>query len=82
LGSGSYKLEDVVVKAGITNREKEAAILAEQRNAIDNKQAIGAQALARKGGSDAASAVAKTAGISEHEGVKNIFVRGLGGRDL
>lgn len=70
------------MKASITNREKETAILAEQRNAIDNKQAIGAQELARKGGSDAASAVAKKAGISEHEGVKNIFVKGLGGRDL
>jgi hypothetical protein len=66
-----------VVKASVTNREKETAILAEQRNAVDKKQAIGAQELARKGGSDAASAVAKTAGISEHEGVKNVFVRGL-----
>lgn len=66
-----------MVKASVTNREKETAILAEQRNAVDKKQAIGAQELARKGGSDAASAVAKTAGISEHEGVKNVFVRGL-----
>jgi len=66
-----------VVKASVTNREKETAILAEQRNAVDKKQAICAQELARKGGSDAASAVKKTAGISEHEGVKNVFDKGL-----
>ena len=80
LGSGSYKLDDVVVKGTTTNREKETAIIAEQRNAVDMKQAIGAQELSRKGVSDAAGAVAKTAGVSEQEGVKNVFVRGLGDR--
>jgi hypothetical protein len=80
LGSGSYKLDDVVVKATSTNREKETAIIAEQRNAVEMKQAIGAQELSRKGVSDAAGAVAKTAGVSEQEGVKNVFVRGLGDR--
>lgn len=80
LGSGGYKLEDVVVKRAVTNREKETALLSEQKNAVDMKQAIGAQELSRKGVGDAAGAVAKTAGVAEQEGVKNVFVRGLGDR--
>lgn len=70
------------MKISFTNREKETEIIAEQRNAVDKKQAIGAQELAGKGGIDAASVVAKTTGISEHEGVKNVFVAGLLGRAL
>jgi outer membrane receptor protein involved in Fe transport len=80
LGSGSYKLEDVVVKSSTVNREKETALLLEQKNAVEMKQAIGAQELSRKGVGDAAGAVSKTAGVSQQEGAKNVFVRGLGDR--
>jgi TonB-dependent receptor len=80
LGSGGYQLEDVVITAVTRNREKESALIVEQKNAIEMKQAIGAQELSRKGVSDAAGAVSKTAGVSEQEGVKNVFVRGLGDR--
>jgi TonB-dependent receptor len=80
LGSGGYKLKDVVITAISRNREKETALIAEQKNAIEMKQAIGSQELSRKGVSDAAGAVSKTAGVSEQEGVKNVFVRGLGDR--
>ncbi len=79
IGSGSVSLDDIVVKTTV-NRQKETALLLEQKNAVEIKQAIGAQELSRKGVSDAAGAVAKTTGVSRQEGVKNVFVRGLGDR--
>ncbi|PJJ09710.1 TonB-dependent receptor [Flavobacterium sp. 1] len=80
LGSGSYKLKDVVIKSNGGGREKETALLLEQKNAIEMKQVIGAQELSRKGVSDAAAAVVKTSGVAKSEGVNNVFVRGLGDR--
>lgn len=79
LGSGGYKLKDVVIKSTV-NRQKETALLLEQKNAVEMKQAIGAQELTRKGVSDAAAAVVKTSGVAKSEGVNNVFVRGLGDR--
>ncbi|MFK7078382.1 TonB-dependent receptor [Flavobacterium oreochromis] len=79
LGSGSVTMEDVVVKATVS-REKETALLLEQKNAVEMKQVIGAQEMSRKGISDAQAAVTKISGISKQEGVKNVFVRGLGDR--
>jgi hypothetical protein len=79
LGSGSYQLQDVVVQAQ-ANKEKETALLTEQKNAVEIKQSIGAQEMSRKGVSDVATAVTKTTGISKQEGSGNIFVRGLGDR--
>ncbi|KAF2335719.1 TonB-dependent receptor [Flavobacterium daemonense] len=80
LSSGSFTLKDVVVKSATVNKEKESALLLEQKNAIEMKQVIGAQELSRKGVSDAAGAVVKTTGVSKQEGVNNVFVRGLGDR--
>ena len=80
LGSGGYKLEDVTIKKAVTNREKESALLMDQKNAVDIKQTIGAQELSRKGVSDVANAVVKTTGITKQEGSGAIFVRGLGDR--
>ena len=79
LSSGAFALSDVVVKATV-NRQKETALLLEQKNAVEIKQAIGAQELSRKGVSDVATAVTKTTGITKQEGTGNIFVRGLGDR--
>ncbi|HAT76453.1 MAG TPA: TonB-dependent receptor [Flavobacterium sp.] len=79
LGSGNYTLKDVVVKS-TANREKETAILLDQKNAVEIKQSIGAQEMSRKGVSDVATAVTKTTGITKQEGSGNIFVRGLGDR--
>lgn len=79
LGSGNYQLQDVVIQ-NTGSREKESALLLEQKNAIEMKQSIGAQELSRKGVSDAAGAVAKTTGVAKQEGVNNVFVRGLGDR--
>ena len=72
-------LKDVVV-TGTTSREKESALLLEQKEAVEIKQSIGAQELSRKGVSDVATAVTKTTGITKQEGSGNIFVRGLGDR--
>ena len=80
LGSGAYTLNDVVVQAATVNREKESALLLDQKNAVTITQSIGAQELTRKGISDAASAVTKVTGISRREGSSGIFVRGLGDR--
>lgn len=79
LGSGNYQLQDVVIQNTV-NREKESAILMDQKKAIEIKQSIGAQELSRKGVTDVATAVTKTSGITKQEGSGNIFVRGLGDR--
>jgi hypothetical protein len=47
----------------------------DQKNAVEIKQSIGSQELARKGVSDVATAVTKTSGITKQEGSGNIFVR-------
>lgn len=80
LGAAGYKIEDVVVQKTSSSKEKESALLTEQKNAVDIKQSIGAQELSRKGVSDVATAVTKTTGITKQEGSGNIFVRGLGDR--
>ena len=79
IGSGSYKLDDVVIKS-TASRQKETALLLDQKNAVEIKQTIGVQELSRKGVSDVATAVTKTTGITKQEGSGNIFVRGLGDR--
>lgn len=79
IGSGSYTLQDVIVQKA-TNREKESALLLDQKKAVEVKQEIGAQELSRKGVGDVASAVAKTTGVSKQEGSNNVYVRGLGDR--
>src|SRR5690606_19847777 len=73
LGSGSQVIEDVVVKQTV-NRERENALLIEQKNAVRITQSIGAQEMSRKGASDAESAVTKVTGVSKQQGEKNVFV--------
>lgn len=75
LGSGSYKLQDVVVKS-TGGREKETALLLEQKNAVVIKQSIGAQEMSRKGVGNVAEGLTKMTGITE-VGSRGIFVRGL-----
>ncbi|CAM2821059.1 TonB-dependent receptor [Flavobacterium frigoris] len=79
LGSSSYKLDDVVITTTV-NKQKETALLLDQKNAVGIQQSIGTQELSRKGVSDVATAVTKTSGITKQEGSGNIFVRGLGDR--
>ncbi len=75
LGSGSFKLEDVVVKSNV-NREKETALLLEQKKAVVIKQSIGAQEMSRKGVSDVEEGLTKITGITK-VGSRGLFVRGL-----
>ncbi len=68
---------EVVAKA---NRESENILLLEQRKALVATQAVGAKELSRKGISNAEAAVSQVSGVSKQDGVKNVFVRGLGDR--
>lgn len=76
LGSGGYKLEDVVIKSVSKNREKESALLLDQKNATEIKQSIGAQEMSRKGVSNVESGLTKITGITKVES-KGLFIRGL-----
>ncbi|SEB95968.1 Outer membrane receptor proteins, mostly Fe transport [Tenacibaculum sp. MAR_2009_124] len=73
------QLEEVKISASV-NREKESALLLEQKKAVAIETKIGKQELARKGVSDVATAVTKTTGVSKQEGSGSVFVRGLGDR--
>ncbi len=77
--SEGVTMDEVMVKATVS-REKESALLTEQKKAVVMKVAIGAQELSRKGVGNVAAAVTKIAGISKQEGSGSIFVRGLGDR--
>jgi len=79
MNSDDISLEEVEVVAR-ANRESENILLMEQRQALVATQAVGARELSRKGIGDAQAAVAQVSGISRQEGVKNVFVRGLGDR--
>lgn len=73
----SLEAVEVVAKA---NRESENILLMEQKKALVATQTVGARELSRKGIGNAEAAVAKVSGVSKQEGVKNVFVRGLGDR--
>jgi TonB-dependent receptor len=75
LSSGGYTLKDVVVKS-TASKEKETALLLEQKNAVVIKQSIGAQEMSRKGVSDVEEGLTKITGITKVEG-RGLFVRGL-----
>ncbi len=75
LGSGAYKLEDVVIQKAVS-REKETALLLEQKKAVEIKQSIGAQEMSRKGISDVEEGLTKITGITK-VGSRGLFVRGL-----
>lgn len=75
IGSGSYKLEDVVIK-NTASREKETALLLDQKQAVVIKQSIGAQEMARKGVSDVEEGLTKITGITKVDG-RGLFIRGL-----
>ncbi len=75
IGSGSVTMQDVMVKATVS-REKETALLLEQKKAVEIKQSIGAQEMSRKGVSDVEEGLTKITGISKVES-RGLFVRGL-----
>jgi len=75
LASTSVQLQDVVIEKTVS-REKETALLAEQKKAVEIKQSIGAQELSRKGIGDVEEGLTKITGITK-VGSRGIFVRGL-----
>jgi len=78
--SEGVTMDEVMVRATVS-REKESALLLEQKKAVAMTTAIGAQELSRKGVSNVAAAVTKVAGVTKQEGGSgSIFVRGLGDR--
>ena len=82
LGASAAALDEVVIKTTSTKKESVQALLLEQKNAVVQKQSIGAQELSNKAVSNAAAAVTKISGISKQEGGGNVYVRGLGDRYL
>ncbi|GIZ09946.1 TonB-dependent receptor [Flavobacterium sp. UMI-01] len=76
LAPGGYKLDDVVIKAAPVNREKETALLLDQKKAVEIKQSIGAQEMSRKGVSNVEQGLTKITGVTK-VGSRGIFVRGL-----
>ncbi|QIU94459.1 TonB-dependent receptor [Bacteroides faecium] len=79
LETDAQELSDVVVVAK-KNRENENMLLLEQQKAVIAVQSVSVKELSRKGVSDAEGAVTKVSGVSKQDGVKNVFVRGLGDR--
>ena len=79
LEASGVQLKDIEIVQTIL-KEKESVLLQEQQKAVEIKQAIGAQELSRKGVSNAEAAVTKTSGVTKQQGIKNVFVRGLGDR--
>ncbi|MGX1640240.1 TonB-dependent receptor domain-containing protein [Sphingobacterium sp. NPDC055431] len=82
--SFALKNADAVIEEVVVTRRREKftelALLEERKKSNLMVESIGAQELSRKGVSDARAALTKMAGVSRQEGVKNVFVRGLGDR--
>lgn len=72
-------LDEVKIKTTV-GKQKESALLTDQKKAVTIDQKIGVQELTRKGVSDIATALTKTTGISKQQGTGGVFVRGLGDR--
>ena len=81
LGSSAASLDEVIIKT-VSRRDSQVALLLEQKKAIEIKESIGAQELAKMGVSDAATATTKISGVTSSEASGDIFVRGLGDRYL
>jgi outer membrane receptor protein involved in Fe transport len=74
-------LDEVVVKA-VVSKEKESALLVEQKKAVVIRESIGAQRLTKVGVSNASGATTKIAGVAKSESSSAVYIRGLGDRYL
>jgi outer membrane receptor protein involved in Fe transport len=75
LASTSVEIEEVVIETTVS-REKESALLLQQKNAVEIKQSIGAEEISRKGISDVEEGLTKITGVTKVES-RGLFVRGL-----
>ena len=74
-------LDEVQIQA-VVSKEKETALLSDQKKAAIIKESIGAQRLSKIGVSNAAGATSKISGVTRSEGSGDIYIRGLGDRYL
>ncbi len=74
-------LDAVVVRAS-NSKEKESALLLQQKKATVIVESIGAERLSKIGVSNAAAATTKISGVTKSEGSGDIYIRGLGDRYL
>lgn len=81
LGASAAALDEVFITVQ-TSREREQALLLEQKRAVSIKESIGAEMLTKQGVSDAATATTKISGVTVSETTGDIFIRGLGDRYL
>ncbi|WP_233897947.1 TonB-dependent receptor [Tenacibaculum piscium] len=79
--SEGVSLDEIEIKATVS-REKESALLLQQKKATVIIESIGAQELSKKGVSNAAAATTKISGVTKSEGTGDIYIRGLGDRYL
>ncbi len=77
--SAGFELDEVVVTT-VSRKDSEAALLLDQKKAVEIKTSIGAQELSKKAVSNAADATTKVTGVNKKEGSSKIYVRGLGDR--
>ncbi|TDN95248.1 TonB-dependent receptor [Salegentibacter sp. 24] len=81
IGASAASLDEVIIST-VSRQDSEVALLLEQKSAIQIKESIGAQELAKIGVSNAGTATTKIAGVTSSEASGDIFVRGLGDRYL
>ncbi|MEH6657809.1 TonB-dependent receptor [Leeuwenhoekiella marinoflava] len=81
LGASAAALDEVLIQVQ-TSRERESALLLEQKKAVEIKESIGAVQLAQQGVTDAATATTKISGVTSSQASGDIYVRGLGDRYL
>lgn len=81
IGQSVAALEQVFIKVQ-TSRERETALLLDQKKAVTVRESIGAQEMAKLNISDASGATSKISGVNKTDGSGDIFVRGLGDRYL
>lgn len=75
------KLKNITLKSQVS-KEKESALLAEQKGATIIKESIGAKRLATLGIANASAATAKISGVDKSQNTGAIFIRGLSDRYL
>ncbi|WP_246062545.1 TonB-dependent receptor [Mesohalobacter halotolerans] len=81
MGATAATLDEVVITT-VARRDSEVALLLDQKGAINIKESIGSQELAKMGVSSVAVATTKISGVSNSEGSGDVFIRGLGDRYL
>lgn len=77
LETDAQELADVVVVAK-KNRENENMLLLEQQKAVIAVQSVGVKELSLQRGFRCGRRRNQVSGVSKQDGVKNVFVRGLG----